>query len=61
MLQEQDSSDGGAPAQEYEEALATAEEPEADDPGQDHRAAVLAKMSQIPEAKQEIEIVSRAQ
>lgn len=47
--------------QELEEALATAEEPETDESEQVHRAAVLAKMSHLPEAKEKIEIVSRAQ
>ena len=46
---------------DFEQALATAEESAADEAEQEHRAAVLAKMSHLPEAKEKIEIVSRAQ
>lgn len=46
---------------DLEQALATAEDPAADESELEHRAAVLAKMSHLPEAKEKIEIVSRAQ
>ncbi len=59
VLNDETEFEDASGGQELEEALATAEEPEADE--NEHRAAVLAKMSQLPEAKEKIEIISRAQ
>jgi len=54
--------DTGGSAEELDSALANADEgSDAEDADEERRATALAKMAQLPESKEEIEIVSRAQ
>jgi hypothetical protein len=58
------NEDGGAGgnAEELENALANADDDDgAEELEEDRRAAALAKMAHVPESKEEVEIVSRAQ